>query len=214
MKIVKMPKKISNVVWLEDAQCDKYSKCKKCKNETSRCGRCQVVFNSLVYLHYGISDTVLQNAFRKIGFVAVESFTDALSYFQIDAIQILTFKNIRYIENKFSVNIDLYRVVPGGYELERRARIDDENRFSKTINIAKQSYPKSMKAPIENFTIVFDEKNYQSPINVRSFHHVYLSQIADMILNDMRKYVSSNQKLMCKFNRNLTVNSFLRSMKW
>ena len=158
-----MPKKISNVVWLEDAQSDKYSRCKKCKKEVLRCGRCQTVFNSLVYLHYNIDATALQNAFRKIGCIKVESFAECLLYFQIDAIQVLTFKNIRYIEKKLSVNIDLYQVISGGFKLERRARIDDEDRYSTTINIAKDSYPESVKQPIENFIIVFDERKLPKP---------------------------------------------------
>ena len=72
-------------------------------------------------------------------------------------------KNIRYLEKKMSLNIDLYSLKNGSYELERRARVPDEDRQEKTINIAKEKYPQSPKDPIENFNIVFDEKQLPQP---------------------------------------------------
>ena len=150
-------------MWLEDTQNSTYSRCKKCKNANSRCGRCQKVFDCKVYLHYDIDEKYLENALRKIGSIQVEAFTDALYYFNKDSIDILTMKNIRYLEKKLSINIDLYRLIDGGYVLERRARIEDEDRYEKTMNIAKETFPESMNYGIEHFELIFDEKKLPKP---------------------------------------------------
>ena len=47
--------------------------------------------------------------------------------------------------------------------MERRARIDDEDRYELTLNIAKESFPETLNEPIENFAIIFDDSKLPKP---------------------------------------------------
>ena len=51
----------------------------------------------------------------------------------------------------------------GSFKLERRARIDDEDRYQLTLNIAKESFPETLNEPIENFAIIFDDSKLPKP---------------------------------------------------
>ena len=67
-------------MWLEDTRNDKYSRCKKCKNEIERCGRCKKVYDASIYLHYEIDTNAFQCALKKLGRFDFESFSDVLEF--------------------------------------------------------------------------------------------------------------------------------------
>ena len=150
-------------MWIEDSRPEKYSRCTKCRKQDSRCGRCLRVFQSGIYLHYKIEQKTFETALRKLGTFQFDSFPDVLKFYSFKSIEVLTFKNIRRMETKFKMNIDLYKEDSDKIELVRRARVDDEERFPLTIRIVKDSYPDTIDCAIETFSVIFDEKKVPRP---------------------------------------------------
>ena len=163
LKIESVPRKLSNCIWFENSRIQKYSRCKKCRDKIERCGRCKKVYDASIYLHYDIDKKSFQCALKKLGRFDFESFSEVLEFHGINSIQVLTLRNIRYFERKFKMNIDLYKEAYGSFELTRRSRIDDEDRFQLTINIAKNSFPETLNEPIEDFAIIFDDSKLPKP---------------------------------------------------